>query len=180
MTEPYYQLSKLIAMIEEPNRTCCDKIYLDNKIMFDKSKGSNVKHQSWEGGYLGHLTETMNIAVRLYDNLNRCRKLPFSLSDSLVVLYLHDLEKPWKYAGTEKQKEEFKSYSDYQDFIKAKIKKYGFELTSMHFNGLKYIHEEGKDYDPNNNVQEPLAAFVHSCDIISARIWHEYPKEQNW
>jgi len=116
-------------MIGESNREQCKEIYLDNKDIFEKAKGSNVKHQAWEGGYLDHIIDIMNIAVRLYDKLNECRPLPFSLSDSLLVLYLHDLEKPWKYAGTEEQKLEVKSFTDYKDFIKSKINKYGFQLT---------------------------------------------------
>jgi hypothetical protein len=40
----------------------------------------------------------MNIAIELYKNLGSHRPLPFSLSDVLLILYLHDLEKPWKYA----------------------------------------------------------------------------------
>lgn len=175
----YYSLDELFEMIDEPNRSCCKNIYLDNKSIFDKSKGSNVKHQAWEGGYLGHITDTMNISLVLYKSLNNCRILPFSQSDSLLVLYLHDLEKPWKYAGTESQKLEVKSFSNPKEFIKNKIEKYGFELTEGHWNALEYIHGEGEDYDPNKNVQLPLAAFVHSCDVISARIWHEFPKERN-
>ena len=35
----------------------------------------------------------MNIAVVLYERLNSIRPLPFSLSDLLLVVYLHDVEK---------------------------------------------------------------------------------------
>ncbi len=179
MAEKYYTLDELFEMIDEPNKSCCKRIYLKNKIIFKKAKGSNVKHQAWGGGYLDHVRDVMNIAVRLYDNLNICRSLPFSLSDSLLVLYLHDLEKPWKYAGTKEQKAEVGSFPDYKDFIKAKIDEYGFQLTNENWNGLEYIHGEGADYDPNKNVQGPLAAFVHCCDTVSARIWYKFPKERN-
>ncbi|MEK6891083.1 MAG: hypothetical protein AABX03_03005, partial [Nanoarchaeota archaeon] len=58
------------------------------------------------------------------------------------------------------------------------INKYGFELTSEQENALKYVEGEGEDYDPHKRAQLPLAAFVHICDVISARIWHDYPKEK--
>jgi len=66
----------------------------------------------------------MNIATELYKNLGSHRPLSFSLSDALLILFLHDLEKPWKYAGNEQQKAELKSFSDYKEFIKSKIIEY--------------------------------------------------------
>ena len=179
MIKKYYNLNELLDMIDEPNRDSCLKIYLENKTIFEMSKGSNIKHQAWEGWYLDHVRDIMNIAIRLYSDLNNCRTLSFSLSDSLLVLYLHDLEKPRKYAGNEKDKTELKSFLDYKDFIKSKIDEYWFQLTKEHWNALKYVHGEWEDYDPNKNIQGPLAAFVHVCDTISARIWFDHPKEKN-
>ncbi|MCA9496225.1 MAG: hypothetical protein KC589_04745 [Nanoarchaeota archaeon] len=180
MTKKYYNLNELFEMIEEPNRSSCKKIYSDNKEIFESAKGSRLKHQAWKGGYLGHIVDIMNIAIQLYDNLNSCRKLNFSLSDSLLVLFLHDLEKPWKYAGNEKQKEELNSFPNYLDFIISKIEEYDFQFTTELWNGLKYVHGEGNDYNPNVNIQGPLAAFVHICDTISARIWFNFPNNSNF
>jgi len=174
----YYNLEELINNIEEPNKSACMKIYLENKTIFEQARGSSVKHQSWEGWYLDHLRDTMNIAIELYKNLGSHRPLPFSLSDVLLILYLHDLEKPWKYAWNEEQKAELKSFWDYKNFIKSKINEYWFKLTTEHWNGLKYIHWEWEDYDPKTRIQWPLAAFVHVCDTISARIWFDFPKDK--
>jgi hypothetical protein len=66
----------------------------------------------------------MNIAVKVYNDFNKHRPFPFSLSDALFILFLHDLEKPWKYAGNEEQKAELKMFQDYKDFIRAKISEY--------------------------------------------------------
>lgn len=137
MIKKYYNLNELLDMIDEPNRDSCLKIYLENKTIFEMSKGSNIKHQAWEGWYLDHVRDIMNIAIKLYSDLNNCRTLSFSLSDSLLVLYLHDLEKPRKYAGNEKDKTELKSFLDYKDFIKSKIDEYWFQLTKEHWNALK-------------------------------------------
>lgn len=179
MIKIYYKLNDFLEMIDEPNRSSCRKIYLDNKKMFDKSKGSNVKHHSWVGGYIEHVEETMNIGINLYNTLNGLRKLDFSLSDVLILLFLHDLEKPWKYAGTEKESEYVRGFSDYNDFIKEKINEYNFKLSDYQLKELKYIHGEGDDYDPNRNIQGPLSAFIHTCDVLSARVWHEFPKEKH-
>ncbi len=174
---PYLPLHTLLSLIDAPNKECCEKLYADNQVMFDTAAGSKTKHQAWEGGYVDHVRDIMNIAVRLYAELSSLRPLPFSLSDSLLILFLHDLEKPWKYAGSDEQKQEVASFADYQDFVKHKINEYGFELTDDHLNALTYVHGEGDDYDPHVRVQWPLAAFVHICDTISARIWFDYPKE---
>ena len=179
MAEKYYTFSELLEMIDKPNQTACQKIYDANKEMFDKAKGSTVKHQAWKGGYLGHITEVMNIAIRIYNSLEESRKFPFTLSDCLVVLFLHDLEKPWKYGGTDEEKAELQSYPNNKEFIRAKIIEYGFHITSEEWNGLQYVHGEGEDYDPSILIQSPLAALVHCCDTISARIWYDYPKKKD-
>src|SRR5262249_9207094 len=65
--------------------------------LFWSARGSSHNHQAWAGGYAHHVREVMNVAVVLYDALGQLRPLPFSLSDALVVLFVHDLEKPWAY-----------------------------------------------------------------------------------
>ena len=97
MKPKYHTLHELIDMIDEPNRTISHRFLTDNGELFEKARGSNHNHQAWAGGYLDHLRETMNISTVIYPSLNNVRPLSFSLSDSLLVLYLHDLEKPWRY-----------------------------------------------------------------------------------
>ena len=177
---PYFKLKELNDLIDSPNKEACKKIYLDHKEMFDTAKGSNANHQAWEGGYIGHITDILNIAHFMYIEMDSRRELPFSLSDALLVLFLHDLEKPWKYAGNEEQLAELNSYSDYQKFQSAKMKEYGFELTEDHLNAIKYAHGEGDDFTNKRRVSSPLAAFIHCCDTMSARIWFNFPKELNW
>ena len=171
---PYLQL---LDLVDEPNGSICKKLYFDHQGMMNKAWGSSSKHQAWEGGYVDHLEECMNIGVVLYDETNSLRKLPFSKSSLLLVLDLHDLEKAWKYGGGIREKEELSNYANYQDFIAAKIDQYGFILSEEERNGLKYVHGEGTDYHPGRRVQSPLAAFVHICDVFSARIWFDYPKK---
>ncbi|HIG94752.1 MAG: hypothetical protein QT05_C0034G0012 [archaeon GW2011_AR13] len=178
MGEKYYSFDELINMIDGQNQKLCHKLYFDNKQIFEFAKGSKVKHHYWEGGYINHLTETMNIAVRLFNNLNSCRELPFSLSDVLLILFLHDLEKPWKYSENADKINEFKLFPDSKSFVKSKIKEYGFNLSMNHLNALEYVHGEGEDYHPSRLIQSPLGALVHACDNISARIWPDFPKEK--
>ncbi len=167
-------LGDLILLIDKPNRFRCLELYKKDKASIDKAPGSLSKHQAWKGGYVDHLEETMNFAIWLYNLMNERRTLPFSISDCLLVLFFHDIEKPFKYdpsklifLNTENEKWEF---------LKKMIKKYNIELSGDHWNALRYIHGEGHDYSQTERIQGPLAAFVHMCDTASARIWFDYPE----
>src|SRR3989344_8456073 len=130
MKEKYHTLNDLLEMIEEPHGTICRKVLDHNYNLFSKARGSSHNHQGWEGGYVDHLTEIMNIATVLYEPLNNRRTLPFSLSDALLVLYLHDLEKPWRHLVNDKGETvvnpELKDKrTQVKDFVKTKIEEYG-------------------------------------------------------
>lgn len=83
-------------MIDEPNRSACLKLYHYNLDRFQKAKGSSHNHHAWKGGYHDHVAEVMNICMLLYPVYNGIRPLNFTLADALLVMFLHDLEKPWK------------------------------------------------------------------------------------
>lgn len=184
MAQQYYTLKKLLGMIEEPNGSLCSKVLQDNYDLFSKASGSTHNHQAWEGGYLDHLTEIMNIAVLLFKPLNEARTLSFSLSDALLALYLHDLEKPWRIRKNGKG--EYESNPELADkekkvlpFVEKKLEEYGFVLTEEQWNGIKYAEGEKNDYSSKRRTQKPLAAFVHMCDVWSARGWFNHPLEEN-
>jgi len=182
MDAKYFSLEEAIELIDEPNRAACYRLLEENRELFEKARGSKSKHQAWEGGYLDHIKETMNIAIALYDPLNKRRPLEFSLSDALLVLFLHDVEKPWKHVVLEDRVEDsdvLRNKLRVRDFRDAKIAEYGFELTAAHQNGLQYVEGEHQNYDPHVRMQGPLAAFAHACDNISARVWYDHPKESD-
>lgn len=166
-------LLRLIDLIESKNRIGCIHLLLENEDRITESKGSECKHQAWRGGYLDHLIETMEFAKDLYTQMNTKRRLIFTLSDAILVLFLHDLEKPFKYHNPI-----FSSLTDEQkfNFILDKASEHNIKLGTRHLNALKYIHGEGYDYNPKIRIQKPLAAFVHICDVASARIWYNEPK----
>lgn len=181
MPQPYYTLDKLLEIIPEPNRTPCQNILEDIRKdpVLSKAPGSIYNHQTWPGGYLDHARETMNIAMWLY--MCSPRLLPFKLSDALLVLFLHDLEKPWRFLVTSipscgnilRTKEERKK------FRRDKIQAYGITLTPEQENALLYVEGEGDDYSPKKRVMNELAGFCHICDVFSARVFHDYPLAEN-
>jgi hypothetical protein len=168
------KILQLINLMDEPNRSSCLKIFNDNIKRFIQSPGSLTKHQAWKGGYIDHLEEAMNFGIELFTQMNKKRKLDFCISDVLLVLFLHDLEKPFRYTDP---KIEFVTDVDKKIFINSLIKKYKVKLSKNHINALKYVHGEGDEYNRTKRLQKPLAAFVHICDIVSARIWFAFPEK---
>lgn len=165
-------IAALLDLIDEPNRSHCKKLLEEERQRFEASPGSSCNHQAWKGGYLDHIVETMTIAQRLYQPMADIHQLPFSLSDAVLVMFLHDLEKPWKYVDGM----EFGSKVDRCTFRIGKAWEAGIVLTSEHVNALAYVEGEGDDYSSSRRVMGPLAAFCHMCDVASARIWHDYPQ----
>ncbi len=140
---------------------------------FEAAPGSSRKHQAWAGGYLDHVEETMWLAENFYLEMSEARPLPFSLGDAILVLFLHDLEKPWKYLPPT---DDFPDDAAEHRFVERQAAAFGIELSDDHRNALRYVHGEGDDYDPVARVQGPLAAFCHTCDTLSARVWHDEPR----
>lgn len=165
----YLDFTSLMALIPDPNRTNLWAIVRDNTELFNSAKGSTHNHQAWEGGYLDHVCETMNIACQLYRTLSGLRRLEFTLADTLTVMFLHDIEKP--FAKELKAKNQY-TKADRKQFRADMIAKYGIKLEESHENALRYV--EGvpdSEYTPNFRIMNELAAFCHCCDILSARMW---------
>ena len=179
----HYTVEQMIEMIDEPNRSACSRILEDNRKLFQIVWGSTNNHQAWPGGYLDHVQEIMNIAVLLYERLDSVRPLPFSLSDLLLVVYLHDIEKPWKYDldddGLLQHKPTMQTKEDHQRFRMAKLAEYGIEFTPEQENGMKYAEGELNDYSNRRRVMGPLACVAHMCDVASARLWFDHPMYKN-
>ena len=178
-------LSELITRIETPYNVFCQKILSDNEEIFSLAKGSNAKHQAWDGGYLDHLQEVMNFAVLYYRTLVETeRQIPFKLSDALLILFLHDLEKPWKQLRRDEIRLENergeKDEKAIRKFKKHKINEYetktGIFLTEDQWSGLENVEGE-RNYDPFRRVSTELSAFCHVCDYTSARIFWDFPKK---
>jgi len=174
-------LLTLVSFLDPPNNFICRKIYDDNEKLFKAAAGSSHNHQAWPGGYLDHVEETMNLAWNLYPVLSQMRPLPFSVHDAMLIMFLHDIEKPWRLAGGVNgghrvdldKKEQRAAFRD------SLIEEYRMELTPAQANALKYVEGEGDDYSNKERVMNPLAAFCHMCDVWSARGWFDYPDLAN-
>ncbi|MCA9330724.1 hypothetical protein KC957_01645 [Candidatus Saccharibacteria bacterium] len=173
-------VKELLERVDLRNRQPAHDFWHDLCTYLAEAPGSTRSHHAWPMGYHHHVQETMNLAVMLYDQLNRERPLPFSLGSALLVLFLHDCEKPFRHA-TDTELAHFhwvKSRPDKSDktFQQLLIDHYGFKISPDEHNALLYVEGEGSDYVEGTRLQGPLAAFCHVCDTISARIWYDFPE----
>lgn len=159
----------LLWELEDPRRDRILQFHEIYRTEVEASWGSKSKHQAWPGGYVDHLAETFRMAEVMYDSLSQLHPLPFSRDSAVIVLYFHDLEKIWKYThglpeGFDKTKFLFETLA----------KDYEIKFTPEEANALRYIHGEPEaEYNPDTRLMGPLAAFCHSIDTMSARMWHD-------
>jgi hypothetical protein len=132
---------------------------------FPDAKGSSGNHQFFPGGYYKHVSDILNYAKKMYKSF---KDLPFSFDDVIIVLFLHDIEKPFKYS-TNKHRLCDKADSHIREIM---IKTFKLKLSEEQKAGLKHIHGEGNDYRKSERIMSPLSAFCHCCDTISARIFY--------
>ena len=180
----YRSIEELLLLLDEPYSSACTKILFEHRARFDEVQGSTHNHQNWPGGYLDHVREVMNIAIELYATLDTLRPLRFTRSDVLLILFLHDIEKPWKYEpapeGGIREIEAMRGNKPAQhDFRSAKLVEYGIALNDEQQNALRYVEGEIADYRNDKRIMSPLAGFCHLCDVVSARIWFDHPADNS-
>ncbi len=179
MPDHLHELLELTRNIRPKERKYVLGIIEKESIKIRKAPGGLYKHQNWKGGYIDHLTETMSVACILFDTMNKHRRLSFSLSDALYVLFLHDLEKLYRLTVDVRERPVRTELASNPNYRSAEVilKRLKIPTTKTQRNALKYAEGEKQDYHPTKRVMNPLAAFVHCCDTISARIWFDEPKK---
>lgn len=177
----YLSIEGLLNLIDEPWRTPCLQILTEHRPLFESARGSTHNHQTWDGGYIDHITDGMNYARHLYAlDASLGRPMHFSLSDALLIFYLHDLEKPWRIlvqeSGVAMNRPGLDTKDAFKQFRETKLAEYGLVLTPAQLNGLTYVEGEMGDYSSLRRVMNELAAFCHKVDVWSARQCYDYPK----
>jgi len=177
---PYQTLEVLLSQIPGENGEACRRMHTDFKELFEAAPGSSHNHQAWQGGYTDHITDAMNTVAVLYDSLSAARPLPFEKSDALMIIFLHDLEKPFKFSFDEHGN--LVDNPDIPDKAARAAKReelmtqYGIELDAQQTNAMRYVEgiRDG-DYTNQARVMGELAALCHCADTLSARMWYNYP-----
>jgi len=176
----YHSMYELVSMIDEPNRSKIMELIRVNLPTLLASYGSVHNHQAWPGGWWDHTVAVMNRAVLWYPDP---RPHTFSLSDALLVLFFHDIEKPWKYKhdddGRLVHRHGMVTKAGHQRFRMGIIRDFEIELTPEHENGIMYAEGELEGYSNRKRISGELAGFAHCCDHYVARVQHQYPLANN-
>lgn len=183
MTQNKLPLDALITLMEPEHARVCREICEEYSTIIYKIPGSNTKHQAWEGGFISHVEEAMNIGLNLFEMLDERRKLDMAKSDVLFCIFLHDFDKLLRYKVHSDGSWSRKPYNkDYHEIaVKKLATAYHYNLTLEQKNALKYAHGEGDDHHPTDRIILPLGTIVHCADIISARVWYDYGhKHDDW
>lgn len=179
----YLTIDDNVKLIDEPARGVCERILADHRPLFERVPGSTHNHHTWPGGYIDHVTECMNYARHQYAlDSAFARRMPFSRSDALLILFLHDLEKPWRILvdaqGNATNRPGLDTKDAYKRFREDKLLEYGLVLTPYQHNGLTYVEGEGGDYSSKRRVMNELASFCHRVDTWSAREKYDSPRDE--
>ncbi len=144
----------------------------DHMSLFVMAKGSTHNHQAWPGGYLQHVADCMTIARRLLNNTPPSWPVPFSLGSVVLVLFLHDIEKPFMQKRMAADPE-MRLWSDQQRmaFRRSLMAEYKIAITEEEDIALTHIHGEGGAYSSKQRVMNELGALCHAADVLSSRLW---------
>lgn len=143
-------------------------------------------HHDEIGGLYRHTKEVIEIALKFYNALRQDFERRFILEDDVIlVAFIHDLEKldKYKFNGDYNPGLKYtKGYTETQfkfNYDKTDMNdtaqvvricyKYGLELKDTHVNALTF-HHGGWSVDTKGNLT-PLAALLHSADLISANMF---------
>ncbi len=171
-TTNYPGFDELFGLIDEPLQTSLREQHSSWLPLFKASQGARHNHHAWQPfGYLDHIQDCMALAVTLYQHLSLTRPLPFSLSSALAVLYLHDVEKPFRYVRNEPNLE---TKEQRKQFRREFVFKWEIPLSPAEIRALDLVEGENEEYSPNHRVMTQLDAFCHVCDTMSARIWFDF------
>lgn len=185
-------LRTILADMTDPRRNVMLAIYDEYTELFHYAAGSSHNHQAWQGGYADHIAECLRINTVVFDALNNARPLPFTENSAAICLFFHDIEKPFRYGpkdhpecirwdqearSRDGEHNTWKTWETIKwEILRDLATRFGFDLAQEELNALKYTHGEGNDHRKDKRVAGPLAAHVHHCDNISARIWFDEGK----
>ena len=174
MRHPLYNIKRYLKATGDN----CERLYKildEHAATFDFARGSLYKHQAWPGGYLQHVADCMSIARRILNGTRRGYPVPFEWGSVVLVLFLHDIEKPFmQLQFAIAAPEDFRPWTKKEriDFRMGMINRYSIEMTVEERVALKYVEGEGGDYSATERKMNELGALCHAADVLSARLWH--------
>lgn len=174
-----------------PSNENIQRLFDDFRTLFRYAPGSRGAHHYWYGGWMDHNQQMLDKYTCDYEWFMEhgwLDELPtneqFIYHEGIVVILMHDMEKPFKYAELVEGITEIEIPSEFTSELEDKanrktfretlMEKYGITLNSIQQNALRYV-EGVRDYDyiPGERTDKPLAALCHSADLTSSRIGYD-------
>lgn len=181
LSPPYLPLEDMLEAIGGTNGAACKRLLDGNRRLFERIAASNSDHQPWPGGWIDHVVETMNVALVLYRTLCKARSLPFTAKDALLALFLHHLDKVWRYEILEDGRltlhHSLTTDEQGRHYRKLTLNAFGIQLTPEQCNAVYFARGDWEDFANTNRELGPLAAFCNMCVMASSRIWGAHPLE---
>ena len=130
----------------------------------------------------------MNIAVDLFNDWKD--KLTVNLDDVIIVSFIHDLDKMYKYElrplSEEKEDKPFypykhknrATYPPEMDVLRI-LAEHGISLTREQTEALAWHHGGWSDASKTYRSNSQLAVFVHVADLFSARVLKKVREGKN-
>lgn len=164
------------------------KLYNDLEETMKYMPAAIRHHHAEIGGFYRHIKEVIEIALKFYSTLKQDFERRLILEDDVIlVAFIHDLEKLDKYKfnnNYEPNRKWEKGYRETQftfNYDKTDMNdtaqvvrycyRYGIELKDIHLNAITY-HHGGYSVDTKGRLT-PLAALLHSADLISVNMFKD-------
>lgn len=156
----------------------------DHQSTFDFARGSLYKHQAWQGGYLQHVSDCIQLANYMYDYRHNYYgetkdlwPISFSWASVVLVLFLHNIEKPFMQMHMSLDSHMPVWNKTQRVMFRGElIAKYDLKLTHEEIQALLYVEGEGADYNPEKRIMNELGALCHAADTLSSRLWYDRNK----
>lgn len=179
-----FDIPKYISMIEDKDlREKIKSIYLDLRANMEYYPASTKYHHKDFGGHGDHTAQVMELSINIYNSLKEsCAD--FNLDDVILVAFVHDLDKLWRYQQIKERKEggpifEYKElevpYDEYSKTI-AECFRRGLELKDIHIEAIDHHHggwaqDLSSVYNYRSKNIGKLATILHCADMLSCSLW---------
>jgi 7,8-dihydroneopterin 2',3'-cyclic phosphate phosphodiesterase len=124
---------KVLDVLKDPTFTINEEKH--SGLLLDVSPAGKSNHHSYPGGYVEHVTSTVNIALAMCDSVERVYHGRVNRNLVLAGVLLHDVFKPVTYTANEKGGYDSTQIGDYLDHLSiatAELVRRGFPLELVH------------------------------------------------
>lgn len=163
------------------------------KDAYFKNPASCIRHHNWASGYMDHIYEVVEISVRLYNLMvtDLKAKLSFTREDVILVAYVHDINKLFRYRKTEeawklKRGNIFEVSPDTGNCDESAevvniCARFGIAFERRHLEAISHHHGGFSDSMTATfkypNSLTAFSALIHSADLFSQYLFGQRSKE---